>query len=107
MRNIAKILAVTCLAVSGLVVNGCSSGGAEVHDNEIAAKIPQLKSLLASFKRAVPRPTTPVYVPLSNIMQRYFSSVLALPDTDIKEQATLAARDMNRLLDFVRERQTP
>ena len=76
-------------------------------DNEIAAKIPQLKSLLASFKRAVPRPPTPVYVPLSNIMQRYFSSVLALPDTDIKEQAALAARDMNRLLDFVRERQIP
>ncbi|MGH7872005.1 MAG: ABC transporter substrate-binding protein, partial [Candidatus Binatia bacterium] len=76
-------------------------------DNEIAAKIPQLQSLLASFKRAVPRPTTPVYVPLSNIMQRYFSSVLALPDTDIKEQAALATRDMNRLLDFVRERQTP
>ena len=40
-------------------------------------------------------------------MQRYFSSVLALPDTDIKEQSALAARDMNRLLDFVRERQTP
>jgi multiple sugar transport system substrate-binding protein len=76
-------------------------------DNEIAAKIPQLKSLLASFNRAVPRPTTPVYVPLSNIMQRYFSSVLALPDTDIKEQAALATRDMNRLLDFVRERQMP
>lgn len=73
-------------------------------DNEIAAKIPQLKSLLASFKRAVPRPTTPVYVPLSNTLQRYFSSVLALRDTDLKEQADLAARDMNRLLDFVRDR---
>lgn len=76
-------------------------------DREIAARIPQLKSLLATFKRAVPRPPTPVYIPLSNIMQRYFSSVLALPDTDIKEQSALAARDMNRLLDFVRERQTP
>jgi hypothetical protein len=32
---------------------------------------------------------------------------LALPDTDIKEQAALATRDMNRLLDFVRERQMP
>ncbi len=75
-------------------------------DREIAARIPELKSLLASFQRAVARPATPVYVPLSNIMQRYFSSVLALPDTDIKEQAALATRDMNRLLDFVRERQT-
>ena len=76
-------------------------------DPEVAERIPQLKSLLETFKRAAPRPTTPVYVPLSNIMQRYFSSVLALPNTDIKQQAALAARDMNRLLDFLRERQTP
>jgi len=76
-------------------------------DLEVAQRIPQLKSLLETFKRAAPRPTTPVYVPLSNIMQRYFSSVLALPDTDIKQQAALAARDMNRLLDFLRERQMP
>jgi hypothetical protein len=42
---------------------------------------------------------------LSNIMQRYFSSVLALPNTDIKKRASLAARDMDRLLDLLRERQ--
>lgn len=76
-------------------------------DRQIAARIPQLQSLLTTFKRAVARPTTPVYVPLSNIMQRYFSSVLALPDTDIKAQASHTARDMNRLLDLVRERPTP
>jgi multiple sugar transport system substrate-binding protein len=76
-------------------------------DHEVAQRIPQLQSLLETFKRAAPRPTTPVYVPLSNIMQRYFSSVLALPDTDIKQQAALATRDMNRLLNFLRERQMP
>src|SRR5437016_400370 len=56
-------------------------------DPEISAKVPQLKALLETFKQAVPRPTTPVYVPLSNIMQRYFSSVLALPDTDLSKRA--------------------
>jgi trehalose/maltose transport system substrate-binding protein len=71
---------------------------------EIAAKIPQLKALLETFNQAVPRPTTPVYVPLSNIMQRYFSAVLALPDTDINKRAAFAARDMNRVLDLLRER---
>ena len=40
-------------------------------------------------------------------MQRYFSSVLALPDTGVNERAALAARDMNRVLDLLRERQTP
>jgi trehalose/maltose transport system substrate-binding protein len=71
-------------------------------DPEIAAKIPQLASLLETFNQAVQRPATPVYAPLSNIMQRYFSSVLALPNTDIDERAALAARDMNRVLDLVR-----
>jgi multiple sugar transport system substrate-binding protein len=76
-------------------------------DPELLDKVPQLKSLLETFRQAVPRPITPVYIPLSNIMQRYFSSVLALPDTDINKQSALAARDMNRVLDLLRERQTP
>ena len=77
------------------------------NDPEIQGKIQTLKSLLETFKQAVPRPATPVYVPLSNIMQRYFSSVLALPSTDINARAALAARDMNRALDLVRERPAP
>ncbi len=77
------------------------------HDPEIQGKIQTLKSLLETFKQAVPRPATPVYVPLSNIMQRYFSSVLALPSTDVNARAALAARDMNRALDLVRERPAP
>ena len=72
-------------------------------DPELQNKNPQLRSLLETFKQAVPRPTTPVYVPLSNIMQRYFSSVLALPNTDIDERAAFAARDMNRVLDLLRD----
>ncbi|MGH7817050.1 MAG: ABC transporter substrate-binding protein [Candidatus Binatia bacterium] len=73
------------------------------NDREVLDKVPQLKSLWETFKQAVPRPTTPVYVPLSNIMQRYFSSVLALPDTNIDNRAALAARDMDRVLDLLRE----
>jgi multiple sugar transport system substrate-binding protein len=76
-------------------------------DSEIKSKFPQLQSLLTTFKQAVPRPTTPVYIPLSNIMQRYFSSVLALPNTDINQRAALAAREMNRVLDLLRDRQAP
>ena len=76
-------------------------------DPEIQKRIPQLKTLLEVFNRAVPRPPTPVYAPLSNIMQRYFSSVLALPTTDIRERAAFAARDMNRILDLLRDRNMP
>jgi multiple sugar transport system substrate-binding protein len=72
-------------------------------DAELQAKIPRLESLLETFKQAVPRPPTPVYVPLSNIMQRYFSAALALRDSKIDERAALAARDMDRVLDLLRE----
>jgi multiple sugar transport system substrate-binding protein len=72
-------------------------------DRELLEKFPYFKSLRETFKQSVPRPITPVYVPLSNIMQRYFSSVLSLPDTDIDERARYAARDMDRVLDLLRE----
>lgn len=53
MRNILKVLAVTCLAVSGLVFNGCSSGGAEVQDNQIAATVNGRNIMLSEVERAV------------------------------------------------------
>ena len=73
-------------------------------DPAVLSAIPQLKSLLNIFEQAVPRPITPVYNPLSNIMQRYFSSALALPDADLLTRAALATRDMNRVLDLLREK---
>jgi multiple sugar transport system substrate-binding protein len=91
----------------GLATGRAPTRTALYEDTELTAKMPQLKSLLDTFKQAVPRPTTPVYVPLSNIMQRYFSSALALPNSDINKRAALAARDMDRLLDLLRERQMP
>jgi multiple sugar transport system substrate-binding protein len=91
----------------GLATGRAPTRTALYEDAELTGNMPQLKLLLDTFKQAVPRPTTPVYVPLSNIMQRYFSSVLALPNTDIKKHAALAARDMDRLLDLLRERQMP
>jgi multiple sugar transport system substrate-binding protein len=71
-------------------------------DPGLSKAIPHLNSLLEAFKRSVPRPRTPVYVPLSNIMQRYFSSVLSLPNSDIDARADLAAREMNRVFDLLR-----
>jgi len=91
----------------GLATGRAPTRTALYEDSELTGKMPQLKSLLDTFKQAVPRPRTPVYVPLSNVMQRYFSSVLALPNTDIKKRAALAARDMDRLLDLLRETQMP
>jgi multiple sugar transport system substrate-binding protein len=76
-------------------------------DPELLAQVPWLESMLETFKQAVPRPRTPVYAPLSNIMQRYFSAALALPGSKIDQRSALAARDMDRVLDLLRETAAP
>jgi multiple sugar transport system substrate-binding protein len=76
-------------------------------DAEILKKHPQFKTQLETFIQAVPRPRTPVYIPLSNIMQRYFSSAIAVPNSDIHQLARLASRDMDRVLDLLRGGTSP
>jgi len=76
-------------------------------DAEILKKQPQLRYQFETFVQAVPRPRTPVYVPLSNIMQRYFSSAISIPNSDIDQLARLASRDMDRVLDLLRTRMAP
>ena len=53
MRNIAKVLIVTCLFVSGLVLNGCASGGAELQNNNIAATVNGHNIMLSEVERVV------------------------------------------------------
>jgi multiple sugar transport system substrate-binding protein len=76
-------------------------------DAEVLRKNPLLEWHREIFFTAVPRPRTPVYAPLSNIMQRYFSSAIAVRDSDIDGLARLAARDMDRVLDLLRGRAEP
>ena len=76
-------------------------------DAELLAKHPHFSAGYDTFVLAEPRPRTPVYLPLSNIMQRYFSSAIAIPDSNIDQLARVAARDMDRVLDLLRERPRP
>jgi multiple sugar transport system substrate-binding protein len=75
-------------------------------DPEILNKNPQFQRHLDSLIHAVPRPRTPVYAPLSNIMQRYFSSAIGIRDSNIDRLAGLAARDMDRVLDLLSAKAT-
>ena len=74
------------------------------HDPEILKRSPQFQSQFETFTLATPRPRTPVYLPLSNILQRYFSSAIAIADSNIEELARSAAREMDRVLDLLRDR---
>ena len=53
MRNIAKVLVVTCLAASGLILSACASGGAEVQDNQVAATVNGRNIMLKEVERTV------------------------------------------------------
>lgn len=57
MRNIAKVLAVTCLVATGLVLNGCSSAGTEVKDNMVAATVNGHNIMLNEVERGVSQQT--------------------------------------------------
>jgi len=72
-------------------------------DPEVLKRYPDFSFRSELFTIAKPRPRTPVYAPLSNVMQRYFSSAIAVPNSDIDQLARLAARDMDRVLDLLRE----
>lgn len=57
MRNIAKVFAVTCLAVAGLVLNGCASGTSEARDSMVAATVNGRNIMLSEVERAVNQQT--------------------------------------------------
>jgi peptidyl-prolyl cis-trans isomerase SurA len=58
VRNIAKVLAVSCLVVSGLVLNGCTSGGgSEAKDNLVAATVNGRNIMLSEVERGVSQQT--------------------------------------------------
>ena len=73
-------------------------------DPEVLQANPQYKDLFPVFQTAQPRPRTPVYPMVSHILQRYFSRVLAFPETDIVEEAKEADRQINRFLGLVPSR---
>jgi len=57
VRNIAKVFAVTCLAVAGLVLNGCSSGASEAKDQMVAATVNGHNIMLSEVERAITQQT--------------------------------------------------
>jgi len=53
VRNIAKVLTVTCLVAAGLVLSGCDSGSSEAKDNQVAATVNGRNIMLKEVERAV------------------------------------------------------
>jgi parvulin-like peptidyl-prolyl isomerase len=53
VRNIAKVLTVTCLVAAGLILSGCDSGGSEAKDNQVAATVNGRNIMLKEVERGV------------------------------------------------------
>lgn len=67
-------------------------------DADILQVYPQFKSMRDVFITACPRPQSPLYPAVSNVLQRYFSRVLADPGLDIEAEARDASRSMEKIL---------
>ncbi|HEX3184173.1 MAG TPA: SurA N-terminal domain-containing protein [Pyrinomonadaceae bacterium] len=57
MGKIGKLLAVSCLALSGLLVNACTSGGSEAKDNTVAASVNGRSIMLQEVERQLSQQT--------------------------------------------------
>ncbi len=53
MRNIAKVLAVSCLVGAGLVLNGCNPGTSEAKDQMVAATVNGRNIMMQEVERAI------------------------------------------------------
>ncbi len=72
-------------------------------DPEVMGKTPYIEILKGAFLSAHPRPQSPLYPAISNVLQRYFSSAISSPDSDIEKQASDASREINRYVGYQNE----
>ena len=96
MRNIAKVLAVTCLVAAGLVLNGCSSSGTEVKDNMVAATVNGHNIMLNEVERAISQQTNGNPSSLNQLQMA--QARLTVLDTLIKREVMFQRAEKEKLL---------
>jgi multiple sugar transport system substrate-binding protein len=73
---------------------------AVLEDPGVLKANPHFRAQLSMFHHATARPRSPLYPAISNILQRYFSRVLAYRDVDVPAEAAKADAQINRLLEL-------
>jgi multiple sugar transport system substrate-binding protein len=71
-------------------------------DPDILKINPQFKEMKDVFLTAFPRPRSPLYPAISNVLQRYFSKVLSDPQSDILKEAEEATRQIEEIISMSR-----
>jgi multiple sugar transport system substrate-binding protein len=72
-------------------------------DADVLKADPQFRSMKDVFVTAYPRPRSPLYPAISNILQRYFSSAISDRNSDIEGEARTAAQEMKKIISLTRE----
>jgi multiple sugar transport system substrate-binding protein len=67
-------------------------------DAEILDAYPHFSDMKDVFLTAYPRPRTPLYPALSNVLQRYFSKAISNPSSDLKKEAMIASQEIDKIL---------
>lgn len=70
-------------------------------DGDILAANPQFREMKKVFLTATPRPVSPLYPALSNILQRYFSKAISDSRSDLPAEARSASDEMEKTLALV------
>ena len=96
MRNIAKVLAVTCLVTSGLVLSGCSSNGTQAQDNMVAATVNGHNIMLNEVERAISQQTNGNPSSLNQLQMA--QARLTVLDTLIKREVMFQRAEREKLL---------
>lgn len=69
-------------------------------DADVLRANPHFASMAQVFTTATPRPSSPLYPAISNVLQRYFSAAISRKDSSLEEQARAAGEEIDRLLNL-------
>lgn len=72
-------------------------------DPEVLKKNPHFPKLLDVFETTRPRPAIPLYPLYSDILQRFYHRALSFPDSSLEEGARFTDRQVDRLLEVIKE----
>lgn len=67
-------------------------------DAEILKSYPHFSDMKNVFLTAYPRPRTPLYPAVSNVLQRYFSKAISSSSINLKEEARRASDEIEKLI---------
>lgn len=71
-------------------------------DPDILQTNPQFADLMGVFVTAYPRPSSPLYPAISNVLQRYFSAAISDPASDVAGGAAAATKEIERIVAMTR-----